>query len=98
MADRTKSLVMQNALMICPKIAGAEAGDSYIIRMENASVIRINCIELMVQVRSAALFDQCNKDYENAVKNEREKFRLLFIDWAGLFEKDEFEDEWGLYL
>ena len=98
MADITKSLIMQNALMICPKIAGAEAGDSYIIRMENASVIRTNCKELMVQVRFAELSDQCNKEYEKVVSNEMEKFRLLFIDWVSLFEKDEFEDEWGLYL
>jgi bacterioferritin-associated ferredoxin len=98
MAETTKSLIMQNVIMICPKIVGAEAGDSYVIRMENASVIRTNCRELIVQVGFAGMCGQCNKDYEQVVRSEMEKFRLLFIDWVSLFEKDEFEDEWGLYL
>ena len=97
MASFSKELIMQNAMMLCPKIVGAEAGDLYIIRMENASIIRTNAKELAIQIRGASLFDHCKKDDMEIVLSEIEKFRALFITWVSYFQKDDFEDEWGLY-
>jgi len=97
MADMTKELIMQNAMMLCPKIVGAEGGDLYIIRMENASIIRTNARELEVQVKSALLFDNCKETDSTIVIAEISKFRELFKEWVKYFEKDDFEDEWGLY-
>lgn len=97
MAEDTGRLIMQNAMMICPKIIGAEAGDMYVLRMENASIIRTNCRELMTQVTFAGLSDSCEESYEKIIKEEMDEFRKLFIDWAASFKKDEFDDEWGLY-
>jgi len=97
MADMSKELIMQNAMMLCPKIVGAEGGDMYILRMENASIIRTNARELEVQVKAAALFDNCTEADKNIVIAEISKFRDLFKEWVKHFEKDDFEDEWGLY-
>ena len=97
MAEMTANLIMQNALMLCPKIVGAEGADMYILRMENASIIRTNCRELETQVRAADMFEICTPEYKDIVLDEIEKFRLLFIEWVKHFEKDEFEDDWGLY-
>jgi len=97
MAEITSGLIMQNAMMLCPKIIGAEGADLYLLRMENASIIRTNCRELETQIKAADLFGICNADYKNIVLDEIEKFRLLFIDWVKNFEKDDHEDEWGLY-
>lgn len=97
MADMTASLIMQNAMMLCPKIVGAEGADMYILRMENASIIRTNCKELETQVKAADIFEICTPEYRDIVLNEMAKFKVLFIDWVKHFEKDEFEDDWGLY-
>lgn len=97
MAEMTANLIMQNALMLCPKIIGAEGADMYILRMENASIIRTNCRELETQVRAADMFQICTPEYRDIVLNEIETLRLLFIEWVKCFEKDEFEDDWGLY-
>jgi len=43
---------MQNAMMLCPKIVGAEGGVLYIIGMENASIIRTNARELEVRLKA----------------------------------------------
>ncbi len=32
------------------------------------------------------------------VREEIDKFRELFKQWAASFKKDEFEDEWGLFI
>ena len=97
MSEMTANLIMQNAMMLCPKIVGAEGGDMYVLRMENASIIRTNCRELETQVKAADMFEICTPEYKDIVLHELEKFRILFIDWVKYFEKDDFEDEWGLY-
>lgn len=97
MAASTRSLIMQNAGIIPTKIIGAESGDLYMVRMENASIIRTNCRQLIEQLSFAEMTEMCNADYTALMKAEMGKFRLLFVDWVSHFEKDEFEDEWGLY-
>ena len=97
MAEMTKELILQNAMMLCPKIMGAEGGDIYILRMENASIIRTNARELETQVKAALLFEQCNKKDAHVVIAEIEKFKELFKIWVSHFEKDDITDDWGLY-
>ncbi|MEE1946177.1 hypothetical protein VRU48_13725 [Pedobacter sp. KR3-3] len=97
MADMTKSLIMQNAMMLCPKIMGAEGGDIYVLRMENASIIRTNARELETQVKASYLYENCSKSDRDVVVAEIDKFRELFKIWVQHFEKDDFEDDWGLY-
>jgi len=97
MSEITASLIMQNAMMLCPKIIGAEGADIYILRMENASQIRTNCREMETQVKAADMFKICNPEYKNIVLNEIEKLKLFFIEWVKNFEKDDFKDDWGLY-
>lgn len=97
MAESTKELILQNALMLAPKIIGAEGGDIYIIRMENASIIRTNAIELETQVKAAHLYEQCSKADKDIVITELEKFKALFKTWVSFFQKDDIVDDWGLY-
>lgn len=97
MADMSKELMMQNAMMLCPKIVGAEGGDMYILRMENASIIRTNVKELETQVKASVLFENCRDEDASIVVNEIDKFKELFKIWVSYFEKDDFEDDWGLY-
>ncbi len=97
LAEMTSTLIMQNALILCPKIIGAEGADVYILRMENASIIRTNCRELETQVKAADIFEICTPEYRDIVLNEVEKFRILFIDWVKYFERDSTCDDWGLY-
>lgn len=97
MADMSKELIMQNAMMLCPKIVGAEGGGMYILRMENTSIIRTNARELETQIKASALFENCRELDAAIVVKEIDKFKALFKIWVSHFEKDDFEDEWGLY-
>lgn len=91
-----KAMVMGDAYQVAVKIKSSEAG-LYMIRMENASIIRKNA----QFIKSSMLTMIAEKVIEEAhgmvIRNEIDKFRMLFRHWVSTFERDEFEDEWGLF-
>lgn len=97
MIDWHRDEMRGNSLIIPAKISGAEAGDLYILRMENAAIIRkaamdiyLDC-HLLTEAKVAA-----DQDVE-LLRAEIDQFRQYFIDWVNGFEKDDYEDEWGLF-
>jgi hypothetical protein len=86
----------RNSSIIPAKISGAEAGDLYILRMENAAIIRKAAMDVYLDchVLEEGVADE--QDVE-LLRSEINQFRQLFIEWVNGFEKDEYEDEWGLF-
>ena len=39
-----------------------------------------------------------DESYKKVIEQGMNEFRLLFKDWVATFQKDEFEDEWGLFI
>lgn len=97
--ETTVRFMIENALIIPVKIVGAEAGDLYDLRMENAAIIRKAARELYVQAGSLRFEENItDKDYIRLLRNEIDEFRLLFIDWvAGFDEWNYIKDNWGLF-
>ncbi|GAA3768541.1 hypothetical protein [Flavobacterium ginsengiterrae] len=89
----------ENAMLIPVKIAGAEGGDFYDLRMENAAIIRKAARELYVQAGSLRFEEGIrDKDYIELLRNTIEEFRLLFVDWvAGFDQWNYIKDSWGLF-
>jgi hypothetical protein len=88
-----------NAIMLPTKIMGAEGGDLYSIRMENAVLIRIYARDLQTQVSFCEDEQLCEPDYLDLLREELENFRILFVNWVGSFDRDnDVPDEWGLFL
>lgn len=94
----TKRLIHENAMIVAPKIISASHTSLYVLQMENAALIRFNCRQLMEQVNYAALTGQADAAYVDVIEEAMEQFRLLFRDWIATFRRDEYEDEWGLFL
>lgn len=97
--ETTVRFMMENAMIIPAKIAGAQAVELYDLKMENATIIRKAARELYVQAGSLrfeeAISDQ---DYIHLLRNEIEEFRLLFIDWVAGFDVWNYiKDNWGLF-
>ena len=93
----TKRMIYENAMIIGPKLKGAMGVDMYILQMENASIIRTNAKQLMEQVNFTVLMGFAEESYKEVIADAMNEFRLLFKDWIATFQKDEFEDEWGLF-
>lgn len=106
--DELISMQLQQMLgdswIVGAKLAGAQGAGSYTIYMENASIIR----SLMRQMQTATygldglgVLDDAKgveENYLSVLREEIDAFKITFIKWVSYFEKDEFEDEWGLYL
>lgn len=94
----TKSLIFQNLTIVAPKIISAIQVNDYVLRMENASIIRNNCREMMVQISFAAMIGEADQQHKEVIEESLNKFRELFKQWVATFEKDDYEDEWGLFI
>jgi hypothetical protein len=95
----TKHLILQDAFVLSAKIAGAEGGDFYSIRMQNAAIIREHTISLYIQVGGLRYHESFkNIEYVNLIRDEIDAFRLLFIDWVASFDTSHYVwDEWELF-
>ena len=93
-----KSIMLEDSMMLTVKVAGAEAGQLYDIKMEAAAIIRKAAQNLMIQNHSLEMFGFEHVEYFQIVRNLLEDYRLLFIDWVSKFDKwDYIIDRWGLF-
>lgn len=96
---QTKYLMRDDIAVICAKIAGAEAGELYSIKMQNAAIIRDYAMHLYVQIGNLRFEDAFkDKEYVEMIRNEIDQFRELFIEWVANFDKSNYIwDEWELF-
>lgn len=93
-----KSVMLEDAMLLTVKVAGATGGQLYDIKMEAATIIRKAARELMIQNHSLEKFGFEHVEYFDIVRDLIEEYRLLFIDWvAGFDQYDYIIDRWGLF-
>ncbi|WP_185966015.1 hypothetical protein [Flavobacterium sp. ZT3R18] len=96
--ETTVRFMMEDAMTIPAKIAGAEAADLYDLRMENAAIIRKAARNLYVQAGSLRYHGVDNVEYIDLLRKEIDEFRLLFIAWVASFDVWNYiKDDWGLF-
>ena len=89
-------MLWEDACIMGAKIAGAEGGDLYFIRMENAVLIKVAARNLLVNTNYLRSENLCPEEYIQLLRNEIDEFRLLFIDWVNTFDRlNGRDDEWG---
>ncbi len=95
----TKEFMRADAMIISAKIAGAEGGNMYSIRMQNAAIIRDHAMHLYVQVGSLRFLENFKDlEYVTLIRKEIDEFRHLFIAWVESFDKSNaMWDDWGLF-
>ncbi|HSC54933.1 MAG TPA: hypothetical protein VLC98_14970 [Phnomibacter sp.] len=89
--------MLEDGMIIPAKISGAESGGMYMLRMENAAIIRHTANDIFLQCSNLKMMGVIDEQEVDAVRREMELFRELFRNWVSGFEKDDFEDEWGLF-
>jgi hypothetical protein len=95
-----RQMMLEDAMTIPAKIAGAEAMDDYIQKMENATLVKIHARSLFTQTLSAKYLDLLDERYLQLLRDEIETFRLLFKQWILSFETGTQKegDGWGLFV
>ena len=92
-----RQMILKNASMIAPKIVSASANTIYMLKMENASIIRFNCRQMMEQIDFAVISGEADISHRSEIDDALELFKEYFHHWVKLFKRDEFEDNWNLY-
>jgi DNA replication initiation complex subunit (GINS family) len=95
------SALMESALLINGKLAGAIGSDNWLICMQNASLIRYHAEYIHTSTSGLTAFTNADKDYVKVLRTTMQEFRELFIEWVKTFDsfgKDDYTDEWGLFL
>jgi hypothetical protein len=91
------AMIMVDAHEVAVKIKSSEVG-LYTIRMENAAIIRKNAQFIKISTNSFMLDDMMEPQHRLVIRDKIDKFKELFKTWVATFKKDEFEDEWGLFV
>jgi hypothetical protein len=92
------AMILGDAYEVGAKIQSSEAGGIYIIRMENAAIIRKNAQTVRSFILTLMIEGEIDEEHGEIIRNEINQFRKLYKHWLSTFEKDEFEDEWGLFI
>jgi hypothetical protein len=93
-----KGQMLTDASLLTVKVAGAEGGDLYDLRMEAAAIIRKAARDLMVSNHSLEMFGFEEVEYFDIVRDLIEEYRLLFIEWVAGFDQWNYViDRWGLF-
>jgi hypothetical protein len=91
-----KEMILGDAYEIAAKIRSSEVG-LYVIRMENAAIIRKNAQFIKASANNFEEDDLMEPEHRHIIRQEIDIFRDLFKQWVASFERDEFGDEWGLF-
>src|SRR6187397_1911191 len=92
-----KAMLVGDGYQVAVKIKSSEAR-LYTIRMENASIIRKNAQFIKSSMLTMMSEEVIEKAHGYVIREEIDKFRELFKIWVSTFQKDEYEDEWGLFI
>src|SRR5690606_12427499 len=94
------SLMLEDSMMIPAKIAGAEAVDDYVLRMESALIIMIDARSLLTRTASLKYLELVALACLQLIRDEIEACRLLFRKWVASFEMNTTKegDGWGLFV
>ena len=91
-------MIMGDAYEVAVKIKSSEAGGLYIMRMENAAIIRKNAQFIKISTNSFMLEGMMEPQHRLIIRDEIDTFKELFKTWVASFVKDDCEDKWGLFV
>jgi hypothetical protein len=95
-----KDIMIEDSVVIPAKIANAEAVTNYILKMENAVLLKIHARSLYTQTTLLSFVANVDDEYLQLLRNEIDELQVLFKKWIAGFETDSTKegDGWGLFL
>ncbi len=93
-------ILIESAMMLAPKIAGAIGSESWLLSMQNAALIRYHAEYLLTSTSGLTMISDVDKSYVKLLREDMIKFRELFNEWVKELDKledEDYEDEWGLF-
>ena len=92
-------MMMEDAMVIGAKFAGAEGVDDYILKMENATIMKVHARHLNSMTFQLAVEETHAEEHLELLREAIGEFRILFVEWVKSFDSaDKNDDGWGLFL
>jgi hypothetical protein len=92
-----ESEMISNSYLIQGKIANAEGGSLYSLKMQNAVLIKYAVQNMFNAVSGASMIEIGEEDYVDLMRDKVEEFRLAFVDWIRGFDKSfDIPDNWAI--
>lgn len=97
MKEHLAAQMFSNAALIQAKIAGAEGGGLYTLRMQNAVLIKLATQDMFNAVSFASMVEINEEDYVDLMRDKIDEFRLVFNEWVRGFDKTyDIPDNWAI--
>ncbi len=97
MKEHLATQMFSNAAMVQAKIAGAEGGGLYSLRMQNAVLIKLAVQDMFNAVSFASMVKINEEDYVDLMRDKIDEFRLVFNAWIRGFDKTyDIPDNWAI--
>ncbi len=92
-------MMMEDAVVMSAKFAGAEGVSDYILKMENATIMKVHARHLHSMSYQLALEETHAEEHLNLLREAIEEFKILFVSWVKSFDSaDKYDDGWGLFI
>jgi hypothetical protein len=92
-------MMMEDATVMSAKFAGAEGVNDYILKMENATIMKVHARHLNSMTYQLAVEETHAEEHLNLLRDAIEEFKVLFVTWVKSFESaDKYDDGWGLFV
>ncbi len=90
----------ESAQVIITKLSSGLNSTDYVLTMQKAALIRDHAEYLRLSNHMLDELDVFDKNYVKAFRDEMEKFRELFREWAEEIRRQsvEYEDDWALFV
>lgn len=92
-------MMMEDAIIMSAKFAGAEGVNDYILKMENATIMKVHARHLHSMTYQLAMEETHAEEHLNLLREAIEEFKILFVAWVKGFDSaDKYDDGWGLFI
>ncbi|TFV95494.1 hypothetical protein E4S40_04540 [Algoriphagus kandeliae] len=92
------SIMMEDAMVMSAKFAGAESIPDYVIKMEKAVLMKIHAKSLNSMTYQLAMEETHAEEHLELLRTAIEEYRTLFIEWIKGFDPSQkFDDGWGIF-
>jgi hypothetical protein len=99
-AELYGSLMMESAMIIPAKFSGAEGVNDYILKMENATIMKIHARSLNSMTTNWPWKERMPRNTYSCLRDAIEEYKEMFVEWVKGFASAEKRDDdgWGLFI
>lgn len=92
------NIMMEDAMVMSAKFAGAEGISDYVLKMEKAVIMKVHAKSLNTMTYQLEMEQTHAEEHLELLREAIKEYRLLFVEWTKGFDPNEkYDDGWGIF-